>query len=379
MCWLLVASISVWLCHSPIPPARGLPELKASLIPVSLPPSFSAQERVACGDSDHVRVLDVAKGDTLFGCDACGDPFSAVALSHNGDLLAVGRQSGRLTIFQVRPAKELANFRAHTGIVGVLAFSQHGKFLASGSDHVVTIWDTTSWEPLKKIHDHKHCVTSFCFSPDNKFFATSCADNVVRIWETQTFLHHFFYMHRHPVCSLSFSADSKRLASVDSTVVRQGGLVKLVRGYQILSRPTNDGYLDSKSEVTRWTGSIFRDMDKGRFLSNDREVIHWSNPEVIVWDTDKKRVERQFRVLGNDPSVVACGPDQTLAVCCGSTILVWDATSDQPVKTLQTSLPILGIHFTSNDKVGFVDASQVFHFGSFKSSRPVSPPDVKKD
>lgn len=143
-----------------------------------------------------------------------GEP--ALSLSDAADLVAfdpvrnhlatVGWQKSADTIrlLEVTTGKELARFQ-HGGKVLALALSPDDRFLASGSkDGTARIWDlkTRSDAPVATCNHPVATSPSLaarsadgpqpgdvhllCFTPNGRYLATGCADNMVRVWEVAT-------------------------------------------------------------------------------------------------------------------------------------------------------------------------------------------------
>lgn len=84
------------------------------------------------------------------------------------------------------PRAQPFTYSNHLSWVSTVAWSPHGRWLASGSwDNTVHVWDTTG-KTLLVYEEHKQPVKSVCWSPDGTYIASGSWDNTVRIWEAST-------------------------------------------------------------------------------------------------------------------------------------------------------------------------------------------------
>jgi WD40 repeat protein len=154
------------------------------------------------------------------------DEISAIALSPDGQILAVGGYwlwlwdtvAGQQMEAKWRdPTKQSFAFTS-------LAFTPTGQLLAAGgSDGTVSFWNPWAHRELHpelQASDHGS-ITSIAFSPDRTSFATASADWTIRFWDNQT--HRQLGMPLRddgPIDSIAFSPDGRTLASAGLNGVR---------------------------------------------------------------------------------------------------------------------------------------------------------------
>ncbi|KAJ3397162.1 general transcription repressor [Lobulomyces angularis] len=118
----------------------------------------------------------------------------------------------------------------HDSVVCCVKFSNCGKYLATGCNHIAIIYDVQTGEKLsvlgsipKPILDEKGevkeeptdlYIRSVVFSPDGKSLATGAEDRTIRVWDIQKRkVTHTFLGHEQEIYSLDWSRDSRILVS----------------------------------------------------------------------------------------------------------------------------------------------------------------------
>jgi glucose/arabinose dehydrogenase len=124
---------------------RPLPGLQQEVWGLSFSPDGKALAG-ACGrESPSLRLWDLAVGKEARPLETEGTQTASVAFSPNGKLLASGRLSGQLCLWEVLTGKEIGEVAAHPGRsygTYAVAFAPDGRTLASGGeDGVVRLWD----------------------------------------------------------------------------------------------------------------------------------------------------------------------------------------------------------------------------------------------
>ncbi|CAM1508370.1 Fc.00g052180.m01.CDS01 [Cosmosporella sp. VM-42] len=85
------------------------------------------------------------------------------------------------------PSEPAIDLGGQGGEIWQVQFSHDGKKLAaSGSDERVMLWDTTTWNPILDLPDHKSGVGNFAWSPDDSMIVTCSQDRQARIWDVMT-------------------------------------------------------------------------------------------------------------------------------------------------------------------------------------------------
>ena len=79
-----------------------------------------------------------------------------------------------MRVWEVRTAREILVFTAHTAAVHAAVFSPHGHWIASGrNESVLKIWDSTDGHELRCIPQNDW-VGALPVSPDGGLLASAC-------------------------------------------------------------------------------------------------------------------------------------------------------------------------------------------------------------
>jgi len=137
-------------------------------------------------DYDNLTVTDSQNGETKvikrFGFNP---NFN---FSNDGTLLAEGGGWGdaAIKITEIKTGKSWW-LDGHPSVVGGIAFSPDGKFLAvGGSDRIIYIFDTAKKTVARKLDSNNKPVKSISFSPDGKFLLFLNKDGEINVWEWQS-------------------------------------------------------------------------------------------------------------------------------------------------------------------------------------------------
>jgi WD40 repeat protein/serine/threonine protein kinase len=137
-----------------------------------------------------------------------------IALSGDGKMLAVPC-GNNVVLYDAETGGLLRTFVGHTGRVLKATFSQDGKRLAScGNDHTARVWDVHAGQSVATFDGHNSSVWGLAFSRDDKRVATGAGDKTVRVWDAETGKELFpLEGHTDGVSSVVFSPDGSRIVS----------------------------------------------------------------------------------------------------------------------------------------------------------------------
>jgi WD40 repeat protein len=101
------------------------------------------------GAGPGLQLQDLSTGRSRLVTTADPRQTTALAISPNGRFVAVGEDSGRILLWDLRAAKEAGRLEGHARAVRALAFSADSRDLASGSDDTtIVVWNVSHLSAL---------------------------------------------------------------------------------------------------------------------------------------------------------------------------------------------------------------------------------------
>jgi len=141
---------------------------------------------VASGGADgSVLIRDTLNGNELRRFETAGGAVSALALSPDGALIAIGEAAGgRLRVYETGSGALVAELPGHSAAVRALAFSADSRYLASGGeDAAVLLWGVRPASLLARLPVSGVAAGVVAFSSDGRWLAAGLSSGVVTAWE----------------------------------------------------------------------------------------------------------------------------------------------------------------------------------------------------
>jgi WD repeat-containing protein 61 len=118
----------------------------------------------------------------------CNEKVRVVAISPDGETIAVGCGDGMIRIFELNTLELIHSIAAHNLSVNALAFHPLTKTLISGGrDALLKLWDTTIWKNFESIPAHNYAIYSICFSTNGKIFFSASRDKSIKVWSADEY------------------------------------------------------------------------------------------------------------------------------------------------------------------------------------------------
>ena len=132
-----------------------------------------------------VSLWDAASKQETVTHAGLGTNNTSLAISNDGNLLAVGAATGSIKVWNRVTQRELTNFIGHATQVEYLQFRSNSRILVSAaSDRTVKLWDVKTWR-VQTVCRIDHRFGQFEASMDGRLAAVTEADKV-NLWNLAT-------------------------------------------------------------------------------------------------------------------------------------------------------------------------------------------------
>lgn len=211
-------------------------------------------------------------------------PVKSIAFSADGKKLVSGSTDKTIILWDVENRKKIMTFQGHGDKVTSVALSPKNDFLVSGSwDKSVCVWDVSSGNKRYTFDGHQDKVTGVVIHPKGEILASCSWDKMIKLWDLKTKKEKYtFQGHGDRVTSIAFNQDGTKLASasMDNTVriwnTSNNQCLAILKGYF--------GSVESVAWSTKdelITGSADHSIKCWRSSEQPNKEIIWQ----LVWST----------------------------------------------------------------------------------------------
>lgn len=299
--------------------------------------SLVAGSPVGEGDpAGEVHIWDPRSGELLRSWSSPG-LVPRLAISGDGERLALGGADGCVTILETATGKQVLRKKLHALPVRVIAFSPDGEYIASAAADQVTIWESKSGEIVRQLANDGTHIECLAFHPEGTILATGNLDTTVKLWNVKTGREfQTLQGHKKPIQCVAFSPNGMSLVSAGSN-----GNLKI---WELFS-----GRI--VQSLTADTGAVLNIAfhPDGRSLAKAGK-----DGTVRVWDLEAGVERLVFRGHMSPVDGVAFSPDGQRLASIGpvdGTVKVWDLTRNHEFATFaRTEADLEAIAFHEDKK-----------------------------
>lgn len=154
------------------------------------------------------------------------DWATSVQFSTNGDLLAIGVNSGDIQLWDWKNETINTTLQGHKGKISRIIFSSSDRLLYSAShDQHVIVWDLNQKSIIKDIPAHSAPVNDIAVSSDGRTLVSCAEDQLIRIWDVASLAKIELRFEGKPKAVAISSDDAYFAAGGDRGYIRQWNLI----------------------------------------------------------------------------------------------------------------------------------------------------------
>jgi eukaryotic-like serine/threonine-protein kinase len=288
--------------------------------------SFSPDSRflATAGNGGMVTIWNVAKR-TPIPFQASSNRIDAIAYHPSGNEIAVvssvtfGSSQGTIGLLEVPSGRVKKQIQSGT-VVFSIAYSPDWRWLAAGmvdpiSPHFVRILDASSGEQVSDLREHLLPVLTLAFSADSRWLVSG-GDTTVKLWDVSTWrLEQPLSGHSMSVKSVGFTQDGRRVISAGED--REVKIWDPFKAREILSL---NGHRDEIPAMAM--------TSRGFLISGD------ASGDLRIWDASPPVVHKPLFTLSghtNRIGALTFHPDhpERLYSVAENDGIVWDANTGQ--------------------------------------------------
>ncbi len=134
--------------------------------------------------SGEIRVLDLGQGTVLHGADGVASRVRVLAVTPDGRVTVWAGDQTPPRAFETRTGRPCPAFEMHAGFANALAIAGDSqRLLAGGSDRKLRLFDLASGRGLLEMEGHQQAVTAVAVSRDGTRALSGSLDQTARLWD----------------------------------------------------------------------------------------------------------------------------------------------------------------------------------------------------
>lgn len=277
---------------------------------------------LAVGGSDKIiYILDVAKKSIARKFDGNSKPIKSISFSLDGKFLIALDKDGEMSVRELQSGNILRGAESTRGISGLNSneFSKDGKYFLYTNDGDFGVWQTSDWKRMSGFktpekYESKHGIMSIgydrvpvyaaTFINDGKEIIASHYDGTWRVWNINS---------GKQIKKFKIGEDVEFLAALENQKI-----IAVVHGSDRNNDEMKIKLFDSENgtvikqfddEETGYIESFALSSNGKNFVTSD------IGGNVLLWDINKPKPIREFRIGFSGDDAIAFSPDgKTFAV-----------------------------------------------------------------
>ena len=262
------------------------------------------------------------------------DKVFSVDISPDGKTIATGDIRHGLKLWDAETGKKLNELEGHTNWVRAVAFSNDGKWLATGSggfiesdgkpavgkDNSVRLWDAHNGNAIRIFEKNKEPILAVAFSKDDQEVISAGDDDNVKLWQRdsgkliQNMLGHWDDVH----CVIFIPERQFAVSGSEDGGIR---LWDLDRGTELRSFSGHEGSVESVACTS----------DRKYLVSGGKDAT------IRIWDFNSGNKVREFKGHVGEVNCIKITPDNGYIIAGGSDgiIRIFDFSTDTQYAVLE--------------------------------------------
>jgi WD40 repeat protein len=305
---------------------------------------------IASGSSDQtVKLWNVSLRTETLTLKGDARAINSVAFSADGKNMASGGWNNLISVWNLAGEGKLRTLKGLPNPVGELTFSPDGATVAAATppmlddtDHTVRLWSIPSGVELPPLKGHTASVLTVAFSQDGKFLASGAAhpDCTIRLWNLTKGTARVLSGHTSHVNSVAFSPDGRTLAS--------GSEDETVKVWDVDTGKNLDTFSINGSASQRQVKAVAFSPD-GKWLAAG---IY--DGTIHLWNLTSKKELSPLKGDAESVIAVAFSPDSRTLASGGmdGVVKLWDVGTWSPRAVLSGHTePISSLAFSPDGKI----------------------------
>jgi WD40 repeat protein len=256
------------------------------------------QSLLTAGWDGHLRLWDVASGESTGFVQVATKPLSCCGYSPDGTQLVAGSMEGVLSFWSASQLTKARQFMAHTRPISAICYAPNGQQFATASwDRLLILHYEDADRETKHCSGHEDIVAGCRFTSDGRQLLSWSHDRTLRLWET-TF--------GTELCKLTGHQDRVTAAAIapDGRFAVSGGRDCLIKLWN-LQEGVEAGSWPQTAEIR----GVFFLLDGNSFVAVDAEgrVFQLSLPSMELCGDLKTRVKPICAELAPSGTLLALG------------------------------------------------------------------------